>query len=124
MPDSSKLDENSNEIKPLPPSPIIDEARTNISSSIGPVISTPSPRFQKPVSLTSTKAYFHTIQQHGSSPILQLKTIVHNDDDEVKESIPNRPRTSSIKHGEKKDTIATVRFTNDSHNEIIEETYL
>jgi hypothetical protein len=53
-----------------------------------------------------------------------LKTIVHNDDDEVKESIPNRPRTSSIKHGEKKDTIATVRFTNDSHDEIIEETYL
>ncbi len=117
-------------------SPIIDEIRTNISSSTGPVISTPSPlstRHYKPVSLTSTKTYFKTIQQNNSSPILQVKTIIHNndndDDDEDHESLTilTRPRTSSIKHGEKKDMIATVRFKGDRKDEngaIIQETYL
>jgi hypothetical protein len=96
-------------------SPIIDEVRTNISSSIGPVISTPSPKFQKPVSLTSTKTYF----QHNSSPILPVKTTVHHDD----QSTGNRPRASSIKHGDRKETIATVRFT-DENGSSVEETYL
>jgi hypothetical protein len=127
------VDENSNDHKHIPSSPIIDEARTNISSSIGPAASTPSPsssRNYKPASLTSTTVYFKTIQQQNSSPILQAKTIVHNDDeDKDNESITivTRPRTSSIKHGEKKDIIATVRFSSDTSDENgtnFEETYL
>jgi len=73
-------------------SPIIDEARTNISPSIGPAASTPPPK----VSFKTT------------SPILQVQT---ND-----ETI-TRPRASSIKHGEKKDLMVTVRFQSDTLNE-------
>jgi hypothetical protein len=119
---SSILDENSNEIKPIASSPTIDEPRSNISSSIGPIISTPSPRSQKPVSLTSTKTYFEAIQQHDSSPVLQVKTATHNAD-ERKKSNTNRPRASSFKHGEKKETIGTVRFSNEKES-TVEETYL
>jgi len=121
------VDENSTDNQRIQSSPIIDEARSNISSSIGPVASTPSPTsIRKPVSLTSTKAYFTNIQQYSSSPILQVKTIIHNDDEyEDKESIKisTRPRTSSLKHGDKRDMIATVRFT-DENGTNIEETYL
>lgn len=46
---------------PIDSSPI-DEVRTNISSSIGPVASTPSPRQSKPVSLTSTDTFFKNFQ--------------------------------------------------------------
>ena len=128
---------NNNNNKDISSSSSIDEARTNISSSNGPATSTSSPsspRHYKPVSLTSTQTYFKTIQrqlpQHGSSPILQLRTIIHNDDDyDDKESvtISTRPRTSSMKNGERKDMIATVRFigdTSDEHGTNIEETYL
>ncbi|CAF0744229.1 unnamed protein product [Rotaria sordida] len=113
-------------------SPIIDEARSNISSSIGPATSTPSPsstRFYKPVSLTSTQTYFNNIQQQqpsDSSPTLQLKTKKHNDDTEPI-TMSTLPYSSNIKHREKKDATTTVRFNDGkSHgNETnIEETYL
>ena len=121
--ESSILDENSNEIKPISSSPTIDEPRSNISSSIGPIISTPSPRFQKPVSLTSTKTYFDPIQQQDSPPILQVKTPEHNGDQRKESSSSHRPRASSLRHGDKKETIGTVRFTNESES-TVEETYL
>ncbi|CAF2584367.1 unnamed protein product [Rotaria sp. Silwood2] len=114
-------------------SPIIDEARSNISSSIGPATSTPSPsstRHYKPVSLTSTQTYFKNIQQNGSSPILQLKTMKHNDDtyeDKESTTVLASSHSSSIKHGRKKDVITTVRFTDGTSHENetnIEETYL
>ena len=43
-------------------SPLMDEVRTNISSSIGPAASTPSTRHSKPVSLTSTDTFFKNFQ--------------------------------------------------------------
>ncbi|CAF3642548.1 unnamed protein product [Rotaria sordida] len=113
-------------------SPIIDEARSNISSSIGPATSTPSPsstRFYKPVSLTSTQTYFNNIQQQqpsDSSPTLQLKTKKHNDDTEPT-TMSTLPYSSNIKHREKKDATTTVRFNDGKSrgNETnIEETYL
>jgi hypothetical protein len=110
--------------------PLIDEARTNISSSIGPATaSTPSPssaHHSKPTSLTSSQTYLKTIQQPNSSPILQAKTIIHDNDNEST-TILTRSRTSSMKHGEKKDIIATVRFKGNTSNEngtSYEETYL
>lgn len=118
---------NNNHNKSLQSPPIIDEARSNISSSIGPATSTPSPtstRHYKPVSLTSTKTYFKTLQENSSSPILQAKRIVHHhheDDDSL--TILTPPRIS----GEKRDIIATVRFSNDRKDEngtTYEETYL
>ncbi|CAF3391144.1 unnamed protein product [Rotaria sp. Silwood1] len=119
-------------------SPIIDEARSNISSSIGPATSTPSPsstRHYKPVSLTSTQTYFKNVQQQqqqqsGSSPILQLKAMKHdNDGHKDKESISvlTSSHSSSMKHGGKKDVITTVRFIGGPSHENetnIEETYL
>lgn len=126
------LNNNNNEDIPSSP-PFIDQARTSISSSIGPVASTPSsPRHYKPVLLASTQTYFKTIQQYGSSPVLQVKTVIHNDDDEHKEKEllvipPSRPRTSSMKQGERRDVIATVRFIGHASSENgtnIEETYL
>jgi hypothetical protein len=98
---------------------------TNISSSIGPATSTPSPssaRHYKPISLSSTQSYFKTIQQQrASSPNIQhVQTIIHDDDDDLP-----RPRTSSLRHGEKKDTVATVRFVDANANaKKNEETYL
>jgi hypothetical protein len=111
-------------------SPTIDTPRTNISSSIGPAASTPSPsstRHYKPVSLTSTQTYFQNIQQHGTSPILQAKKIPNQNENKETITILTRPGTSAIKHGEKKDTIATVRFKSDKPDENgtnIQETYL
>ncbi|UJR23659.1 hypothetical protein I4U23_026643 [Adineta vaga] len=125
---------NNNNNKDIDSSPIIDQARTSISSSIGPATSTPSPstsRHYKPVSLTSTQTYFKTIQQQpGSSPILQVRSVKQKDDEYEKEeslAVISRPRTSSMRHGEKKDTIATVRFlgnTSDENGTYVEETYL
>ncbi|CAF3636845.1 unnamed protein product [Adineta steineri] len=135
--DYQNFNSNNSNNKDIELSPVIDEARTHISSSIGPAISTPSPsspRHYKPVSLTSTRTYFKTVhqqQQHGSSPTLQITTMAHNNDDvfEDKESLTvlPRPRTSSMRHGEKKEAIATVRFigdTSDENGTNVEETYL
>jgi len=109
-------------------SSMLDDSKTNISSSIGPATSSVSPsitRHYKPKSLSSTETYFKSIQQqqHASSPNIQnVQTIIHNDDDE---DLP-RPRTSSMKHaGEKKETIATVRFMGtDENGTNAAETYL
>ncbi|CAF4557801.1 unnamed protein product [Rotaria sp. Silwood1] len=108
-------------------SPLINEIKTNISSSIGLAASSPSPssiRHYKPMSLTSTQTYFKTIQQQQrvSSPNIQnVQTIIHNEINN--DSI--RPRTSSMKHGEKKEVIATVRFMGtDQNGTNIKETYL
>lgn len=123
--------QNRNKSRDVSSSPSIDEARTNISSSIGPATSTPSPsspRHYKPVSLTSTQTYFKNIQEHGTSPILQVKRLTHEEyKDKESITILTRPRTTSMKHGEKKDIIATVRFTDDTSDDNesnIEETYL
>ncbi|CAF4310946.1 unnamed protein product [Rotaria sp. Silwood2] len=108
-------------------SPMISERKTNISSSIGLAASSPSPssiRHYKPMSLTSTQTYFKTIQQQQrvSSPNIQnVQTIIHDDinDDSI------RPRTSSMRHGERKDIIATVRFMGtDQNGTKVKETYL
>lgn len=111
--------------------PIIDEARSNISSSIGPAISTPSPssrRNYKPVSLTSTQTYFKNIQDpRSSSPVLQLRAMRFNDDKYDDSEPVTVQNLSSTKHGVKKDTIATVRFQDDISDEkktVVEETYL
>ncbi|CAF1690505.1 unnamed protein product, partial [Adineta ricciae] len=105
---------NNNNNKDIESPPIIHQARSTISSSIGPATSTPSPstaRHYKPVSLTSTQTYFKTIQeQPGSSPILQVRSVIHKDDEYEREetlAILPRPRVSSIKQSEKKETIAT-----------------
>ncbi len=105
--------------------PMLDETKSNISSSIGPAVSIPSPsssRHYKPMSLTSTQTYFQTIQQRkrSSSPNIQnVQTTIHHDDDLL------RPRTSSMKHGGKKDTITSVRFIGKDENVTkAEETYL
>jgi hypothetical protein len=110
---------------------MIDEARSNISSSIGPAISTPSPsssRHYKPVSLTSTQTYFKTLhQQRGSSPNLQLKPMKFDDDDNESVTVTTVPHSSSMKHGGKKDMLATVRFRGDKSEDKetnVEETYL
>ena len=88
----------------------------------------PSTRHYKPVSLTSTQTYFQNIQQTGSSPVLQAKTIKHpNNENNETITILARPGTSTMKHGEKRNMIATVRFQSDKSNENgtnIEETYL
>jgi len=96
---------------------MINDRKTNISSSIGPAASSPSPsslRHYKPMSLASTQTYFKTIQQqqqHSSSPNIQnVQTIIQHDND-----LP-KPRTSSMKHGEKKDIIASVRFVGKDEN--------
>ncbi|CAF0934240.1 unnamed protein product [Rotaria sordida] len=103
---------------------------TNISSSIGLAASSSSPssiRHYKPLSLTSTQTYFKTIQQQQqqqrvSSPNIQnVQTIIHDNIDNA--SI--RPRTSSMRHGEKKDVVATVRFMGtDQNGTNVKETYL
>jgi len=103
---------------------MINERKTNISSSIGPATSNSSPsslRHYKPMSLASTQTYFKTIQQRSSSPNMQnVQTIIHDDDDDLP-----MPRTSSMKHGEKKDIIASVRFMGkDENGRKVEETYL
>jgi hypothetical protein len=109
-------------------SSMLDDSKTNISSSIGPATSSVSPstiRHYKPKSLSSTETYFKSIQQHASSPNIQnVQTIIHNDDDDD-DDLP-RPRTSSMKHGgEKKETIATVRFMGtDENGTNAAETYL
>jgi hypothetical protein len=102
-----------------------DVKKTNISSSIGPATSSQSPssaHHYKPMSLASTQTYFKTIQQQqrSSSPNIQnVQTIILNDND-----LP-RPRTSSLKHGEKKDTITAVRFIGkDENGRETKETYL
>ncbi len=115
---------NHNKSRDIQSSPLIDEARTNISSSVGPAASTPSPsstRHYKPVSLKSTQTYFESIQQHDTSPMLQVKTIKHKDEDKESITVLTRPRTSSVRHGEKRDTITTVRFMGDTSDD--EETY-
>ena len=102
----------------------LPETRSNIASSIGPATSSPSPtstRQYRPLSLTSTQAYFKTIQQpRASSPNSQhVQTIIHPDAD-----LP-LSRTSSMKHGEKRETVATVRFVGtDENRSKAEETYL
>ena len=123
--------EQQNERKPSIDStttPIFDETKSNISSSIGPAVSSPSPssaRHYKPISLSSTQIYFNQIQQRqrSSSPNIQnVQTVIHqnDEDDEVV-----RPRTSSIKHGTKRETVASVRFVgNDENGKKPEETYL
>ena len=99
---------------------------TNISSSIGLATSSPSPsssRHHKPMSLSSTQTYFKTIQQQrASSPNIQnVQTIIRDDDDD---DLP-RPRTSSLRHGEKKDIVATVRFAGtDENGKNHDETFL
>ncbi|CAF4173443.1 unnamed protein product [Rotaria socialis] len=114
---------------------MIDEARSNISSSIGPAISTPSPssaRHYTPVSLTSTQTYFKTLQQQrGSSPILQLQPMKFDDNggdgDNEPVTVTTVPHSSSMKHGGKKDRLATVRFRGDKSEDKetnVEETYL
>ncbi len=127
---SPKIDyHNHNKSRDIQSSPLIDEARTNISSSIGPAASTPSPsspRHYKPGSLKSTQTYFESIQQHDTSPMLQVKTIKHKDEDKESITILTRSRASSVRHGEKRDTIATVRFigdTSDENGTNYEETY-
>jgi hypothetical protein len=99
-------------------------SKTSIASSIGAAPSSPSStcsRQYKPLSLTSTKTYFNTIQQQrASSPNSQrVQTILHDDCD-----LP-LSRASSMKHGDRKETIATVRFvgTNENRHKA-EETYL
>jgi len=72
--------------------------------------------------LTSTQAYFKTIQrqQRSSSPNIQnVQTIIHDDDDDD-------VQRSSMKHeGEKKEMIASVRFIGkDENGRKLEETYL
>ena len=97
---------------------------TNIASSIGPASSSSSPtstRQFKPLSLTSTQAYFKTIQlQRASSPNSQnVQTIVYP------EAGLSRSHSSSMKHGDRKDTLATVRFVGtDENRTAAEETYL
>jgi hypothetical protein len=73
--------------------------------------------------LTSTQAYFKTIQrqQRSSSPNIQnVQTIIHDDDDD------DDVHRSSMKHGgEKKEVIASVRFIGkDENGRKLEETYL
>ena len=102
----------------------LPESRSNIASSIGPATSSPSPtstRQYRPLSLTSTQTYFKTLQQpRASSPNSQhVQTIVHPD--------PDLPlsRASSMKHGERKESAATVRFVGtDENRSKAEETYL
>lgn len=124
--------EQQNERKPSIDSataPVFDETKSNISSSIGPAVSSPSPsstRHYKPISLSSTQIYFNQIQQRqrSSSPNIQhVQTIIHQNEDDNVDVI--RPRTSSIKHGTKKETIASVRFVGkDENGKKPEETYL
>ena len=109
--------------------PMFEETKTNISSSIGPAVSTPSPsssRHYQPMSLTSTQTYFNTLQQpkRTSSPnIQQVQTIIHNDDDD--DVVVARPRTSSMKRGDKKETTTSVRFVGkDENGRKAEETFL
>ena len=69
-------------------SPLIDEVRTNISSSIGPVASTPSSRHSKPVSLTSTDAFFqniHSPTEQQSNPILSVQFNGNHSDETIVE---------------------------------------
>ena len=127
---------NPDENKKFQSSSIINEARSNMSSSIGPASSTPSPsstRHHRSISLTSTQTYFKNIQQKqqpDSSPISQVKRTEQNDDkDGNKQSMKTSiiQHSSNVKHGGKKDTFATVRFvddTSDRHETHIEKTYL
>lgn len=121
--------EQQNETKPFDDNddvttPMIGETQTNISSSIGTAMSSTSPsstRHYKPMSLTSTQTYFKAIQQQrSSSPNIQnVQTIVLDD------NVLPRSRTSSMKHGGKKETITSVRFVGkDENGKKPEETYL
>ena len=107
-----------------------DEGKSNISSLIGPAISgagasPTTTRHFKPLSLTSTQAYFKTIQrqQRSSSPNIQhVQTIIHDDDKDDE----HRTRTSSMKHGgERKEILTSVRFMGkDENGRKLEETFL
>ncbi|CAF4079395.1 unnamed protein product [Rotaria magnacalcarata] len=107
--------------------PLIDEMKTYISSSIDLAGSSSSPsstRHYKPMLLTSTQTYFKTIQQQQrvSSPNIQnVQTILYHvaNDDSIE------PHTSSMRHGEKKDMITTVRFLGtDQNGTDVKETFL
>lgn len=108
-------------------SPLITEMKTYISSSIGLAGSSTSPssmRHYRPLSLASTQTYFKTIQQQPrvSSPNMQhVRTILHHDmnDDSAEQ------HTSSIRHGEKKEIMTTVRFVGtDQNGDNAKETFL
>lgn len=124
--------EQQNERKPSidgATTPVFDETKSNISSSIGPAVSSPSPssaRHYKPISLSSTQIYFNQIQQRqrSSSPNIQnVQTVIYQNDDDDDDVV--RPRTSSIKHGPRKETVASVRFVGkDENGKKPEETYL
>ena len=100
------------------------DMKTSSGSLIGSASLSPSPtsrREYKPISLASTQAYFETLQrQRASSPnSQQVQTILHHD--------PNMPllRTSSMKHGDKTNVLATVRFVGTDENRTnVRETYL
>jgi len=94
------------------------------SASTG-VTSSPSPtsrRQYRPLSLTSTQTYFKTLQQQprASSPNSQhVQTVLHYESDTP------MSRTSSMKRGERRETVATVRFVGTDENRTnTEETYL
>lgn len=120
---SNGLDENSN----ISISPSIDQARSNISSSIGPIISTPSssPRLRKPVSLESPRHHFKDIQQQGKSPQLQTRKVHDENQDTI--TVLSVPRKPTIRQVEQKDVFVTIKPTNGERDETgttIEETYL
>ena len=120
---SDELDENSN----ISISPSIDQARTNISSSIGPIISTPSPsgspRVRKPTSsLESPKHYF---QKQNKSPQIQTRRV--HEDNQESITIVSVPRKPTIRQIDQKDLFVTIKSTNGKRDETgstIEETYL
>jgi len=123
---SDELDENSN----ISISPSIDQARTNISSSIGPIISTPSPsgspRVRKPTSsLESPKHYFQDIQKQNKSPQIQTRRV--HEDNQESITIVSVPRKPTIRQIDQKDLFVTIKSTNGKRDETgstIEETYL
>lgn len=111
-------------------SPMLNDKKTNVSSTIGLIQSSSSPsstRNYKPMSLTSTQTYFKTIQekQRLSSPNIQnVQTIICNDKDDENDHA-SQLGTSNVKYGEKKDTIAAVRFIGTNKNGTnAKETYL
>ena len=104
-----------------------NERPNNIILSMGSTVaaSSPSPtsrRQYRPLSLTSTQTYFKTIQQQqrASSPNSQhVQTVLHYESDTP------LSRTSSLKHGERRETVATVRFVGTDENRTnVEETFL
>ena len=111
-------DDNINETTAL-----INDNQSSITSTIGLATANISTaRNYKPLSLASTQTYFNTIQQQkrSSSPnIQQIQTIIHDN--------PNlsQSRTSSINYGDRKESVASVRFVGNEQNRTnLEETYL